>query len=204
MTAPGVAVRDFTLLLPPGWARIPLDDKVPVRIKRLVAERLAAAPAEHREALRTGLTRELNAVLTTAARNGGLDVFLSLDPVAGRPVPASALVTHLEGHDGVDGLDALVGTLVAGSRNVHLRELGVVEVAGSPAVRRLSTREELVEPAGDLPGGRLHVTQVDYFVPLPGQPGLLVLAFSSPIAQLAPPLVKLFDVMATSLRWVRS
>jgi hypothetical protein len=196
------AVRDFSLLLPPGWARIPLDDRVPLRIKQVVDARLSSAPAEHREALRTGLTRDLTETLGTARSQGGLDVLLSLDPVAGMPVPASALVTHLQGDGEGDGVAGLLGTLTTGDDGVTVRELDLVEVAGAPAVRRLGTRDERVAPAGDLPGGVLHVTQLEYYVPIPGTDGILVLAFSTPIEQLCPPLVGLFDVMATSLRWV--
>jgi hypothetical protein len=196
------AVRDFSLLLPPGWARIPLDDKVPLRIKQLVDSRLSHAPAQHREALRTGLTRELSETLSSARSQGGLDVLLSLDPVAGMPVPASALVTHLQGDGTGDGLTGLLDALTSGDDGVAVQELDVAEVAGAPAVRRLGTRDEQVAPAGDLPGGVLHVTQLEYYVPIPGSDGILVLAFSTPIEQLGPPLVGLFDVMATSLRWV--
>ncbi|RBY96706.1 hypothetical protein DQ237_08870 [Blastococcus sp. TF02-8] len=202
MTAPGAVVRDFTMLLPPGWARIPLDDRVPLRVRSLVAERLGAAPPEHRETLRTGLTRELTAVLGTAARKGGIDVLLSVDPVAGQPVPASAVVSVLEGRGDGDALDALAGTLVASTRSRAVREVGVVEIAGAPAVRRLTDRRERVEPEAGLAGGVLSITQVDYFVPLPGGDGLLVLTFSTPVEALGPPLVKLFDVMASSFRWV--
>ena len=198
----GLGVRDYTLLLPPGWARIPLDEKAPARVKALVAERLSAAPAEHREALRTGLTHDITRALASAGRNGGLDVLLSIDPVAGQPVPASAVVTHLEGQGDGDTLDSLLSTMASGTPGTEILELGVVEAADAPAVRRVSTRTERIEAAGDLPGGALHVTQVDYFVPLPGSDGVLVLTFSTPIAQLGPPLVRLFDVMATSLRWV--
>ena len=193
-------VRDFTVLLPPGWARIPLDDKIPARVKRLVQDRVSTAPPEHREALRAALSRDLNETLRSAARQGGLDVLLSLDPVAGEPVPASALVTHLSG-DTAD-LSDLLPTLASGSDGVVVSELDVVEIDAGRAVRRLSTREEQVEAVGDLAGGVLQVTQLEYFVPVPGTSGILVLAFSTPIAALGPPLVKLFDVIARSLRWV--
>jgi hypothetical protein len=201
MTAPAPVVRDFTMLLPPGWARIPLDGRTPARVKALVSERLSAAPAAQRQALRTALTREITDTLATAARHGGLDVFLSLDPVAGLPVPASALVTHLEARDD-DPLAALFERLAAGGDGVEVLEIDVVEVAGAPAVRRRARRREEVAPAGDLPGGVLHVTQLEYLVPVPGGGGALVLAFSTPIERLGPALVELFDVMATSLRWV--
>lgn len=203
MTATASPLRDFTMLLPPGWARIPLDGRTPLRVKQLVAQRLSEAPAEVREALRSSLTRELTDTLATAARHGGLDVFLSIDPVAGMPVPASALVTHLQ-PDGGDPVAGLLERFAAGTGGLDVAELDVVEVAAAPAVRRLATRRERVAPVGDLPGGVLTATQLDYAVPVPGSSGVLVLTFSTPIEQLGPPLVQLFDVMATSLRWVTS
>lgn len=196
------AVRDYTLLLPPGWARVPLDRKTPARVKALVADRLSAAPPQHREALRTQLTREITQALTTAARHGGLDLLLSLDPVAGQPVPASVLVTHLR----VDGspVESLRRTLASGAPLLDVQELGTVEIAGATAVRRLSTRKERIDPVGELPGGVLHAIQLEFFLPLPGGGGVLLLTFSTPIEQLGPAMVRLFDVMATSLRWIRS
>ena len=192
------AVRDFALLLPPGWARLPLDDRVPLRVKNLVAERVAAAPRRRRAELRALLTRELTAVLESAAGHGAIDVLLSVDPVAGRPVPASCLVTYLERRGDGGDLDVLVGALAPRADSPEVCEVDRVEVAGGPAVRRLTTRREQL-PAE---GGALVVTQLDYVVPLPGSGGLLVLTFTTPIEQLGPPLVKLFDVMGSSLRWV--
>ena len=199
MTAATAGVRDFSMLLPPGWARLPLDSRIPVRVKTLVADRVSGAPPEQRAQLQAVLTGELTSVLESAARQGGLDVLLSVDPVAGRAVPASCLVTHLDGPaDGV--LQAIAGARAG--RPGGVREVGTVQVAGTPAVRRLTTRTEHVPADGGAPGAVLTVTQLDYFVPMPAGDGLLVLTFSTPIEQLAPPLVKLFDVMAGSFRWV--
>jgi hypothetical protein len=86
--------------------------------------------------------------------------------------------------------------MATGADGVSVRELTVVEVAGEPALRRLSTREEPVPAAGDLPAGTLVVTQLEYAVPLPGTDSLLLLAFSTPVEALAEPLVTLFDVIA--------
>ena len=199
MTAPAGVVRDFTVLLPPGWARLPLDSRAPLRVKNLVADRVSGAPPEQRAQLRAVLTRELTSVLDSAARRGGLDVLLSVDPVAGRAVPASCLVTHQEG-PADEVLQAVAGARAG--RPGSVRELGTVQVAGTPAVRRLTTRTEDVPADDGAPGAVLTVTQLDYFVPLPGGGGLLVLTFSTPIEQLGPPLVTLFDVMASSFRWV--
>ncbi|WP_130504241.1 hypothetical protein [Blastococcus saxobsidens] len=193
-------MTDFRILLPPGWARLPLDSRAPLRVKNLVAERLQAVPAHRRAELRSRLTRELTAALETAARQGGIDVLLSIDPVAGRPVPASGLVTHVRRRADAGSLEGLLRALGSAGRGV--RELGLVDVAGGPAARRLTSREERVPEEGGSSGGELTVTQVDYVVPVPGTDGLLLLTFCTPVEQLAPPLVKLFDVMAGSLRWV--
>ena len=121
--------------------------------------------------------------------------------IPGRPVPASGLITHVRGR-GDGTLESLLRTLGSGGEGVRVRELGVVEVAGAPAVRRLTSRQEKVPDEDGGPGGVLTVTQVDFFVPVPGSDGLLLLTFSTPVEQLGPPLVKLFDVMGGSLRWV--
>lgn len=202
MTAPASPVRDFTVLLPPGWARVPLDDRLPLRIKQLVEERVAGASGPHQAALRAALAHELSSTLETAVRHGGLDVLLSLDPVAGEPVPASALVTHLQQHGEDEPLAGLADVMATGADGVDVHELTVVQVAGGPALRRRSTREEHVPAMGEEPAGTLRVTQLEYAVPIPGTDGLLLLSFSTPVEALAEPLVTLFDVMATSLRWV--
>ncbi|RBY87092.1 hypothetical protein DQ244_17285 [Blastococcus sp. TBT05-19] len=201
MTAPARAVSDFRILLPPGWARVPLDGRAPLRIKNLVTERVRDLPAPRRAELRAWLTRELTAAIEAAARQGGIDVLLSVDPVAGRPVPASGLITHVRGR-GDGTFESLLRTLGSGGEGVQVRELGVVEVAGARAVRRLTSRREEVPAEDGGPGGVLTVTQVDFFVPVPGSDDLLLLTFTTPVEQLGPPLVKLFDVMGGSLRWV--
>ncbi|WP_104524985.1 hypothetical protein [Blastococcus atacamensis] len=202
MTAPVAMVTDFRILLPPGWARIPLDSRAPLRVKNLVTERVGAVPAPQRAELRAWLTRELTAALESAARQGGIDVLLSVDPVAGRPVPASGLVTHVRSPGGSSALEGLLGSLRSSGKGV--RELGLVDVAGAPAVRRLSSRQEMVPDANGVRSGELTVTQVDYFVPVPGSDGWLLLTFTTPVEHLASPLVKLFDVIGGSLRWVLS
>lgn len=42
---------------------------------------------------------------------------------------------------------------------------------------------------------------VQYFVPVPGVPSLLVLSFSTPNLPLAEVFVELFDAMAQTLQW---
>ena len=96
-------------------------------------------------------------------------------------------------------LDGLLMDLAA--RGGHVTG---TEIAGGPAIRH---QYEVLPPEGSLPGGQepvsTRVTMVDFFLPLPGQPGLLVLSFSTPVEPLAKALVMLFDAIAESLRWTR-
>jgi hypothetical protein len=78
------------------------------------------------------------------------------------------------------------------------------EIAGGPAIRH---QYEVSPPANRQPGDQdpvsTTVTMVDFFLPLPGRPGLLALSFSTPVEPLAGALVMLFDAIAESLRWTR-
>lgn len=197
-------VLDFVLLLPPGWARIPLDDRAPLRVKQLVDERTGGVAPEHRQTLRTAMSAELTSALRTAADGGGLDMLISLDPVRGMPVPASGLITCIRGEQ-AGGLDALVSALRSTEADTEVLDMGVVQIAGADAARRRSVRTHHVPSAGpDLGGGDLRIHQLDVAVPVPGTPDVLLLSFSTPIEPLADALVQLFDVIAASLRWVRA
>jgi len=46
------------------------------------------------------------------------------------------------------------------------------------------------------------LTRLDYMMTMPGKPGMLTFAFSTPVEPLADALVGLFDAMMDSLRWI--
>lgn len=48
MTAPPAQVRDFSVLLPPGWARVPLDARLPLWIELLARTGLPVQEARFR------------------------------------------------------------------------------------------------------------------------------------------------------------
>jgi hypothetical protein len=173
--------RDFTVLLPPGWVRIPLDGDEGARMSAIVTAKVADVPQPQREQVRQRLITVLRDTLRSARNVGGLDVLVSLGEVRGVPIAASCLVTYLErgGKVPLEGLHAELA-----------RDDGLVtwtEIAGSRAVRRRHADAS--------------ATMVDFFVPVPGRPGLLSLSFGTIIEPLAEPLVMLFDAIAGSLRW---
>lgn len=174
--------RDFAVLLPPGWARIPLDGREAARAAALAASKAASLAEPERSAVRDKLTRIFRRALRDARSAGGIDVLLSLAERDGIPLAASCLISYLDRGQEVP-LDMLAAELSATAGDVSR-----TEVAGGPAVRRRYAEDG--------------VTKVDYFLPLPGRPtGFLVMAFGTPVQPLADALVTLFDAIALSLRW---
>jgi hypothetical protein len=177
--------RDFAVLLPPGWARIPLDGRESARAATLAANKTAGLEEPQRSAVRDKLTAAIRQALREALSAGGIDVLLSLAERDGIPLAASCLISYLDKGQEVP-LDVLAAELAAEDGtggNVALTEAG-----GCPAVRRRHFDDG--------------VTRLDYFLPMPGRPtGFLVLAFGTPIEPLAEALVTLFDAIAQSLRW---
>jgi hypothetical protein len=191
--------RDFAVLLPPGWVRIKLDGSEPVVLARLVAAKVATVDPAQREEARALLTRTLGSALRDARAAGGLDVLISVAESHGVPIAASCLITYLDKDGDKVPLDGLLMDLAARGGQVT-----GTEIADGPAIRH---QYEVSPPEGSLPAGEepvaTRVTMVDFFLPLPGRPGLLVLSFSTPVEPLAEALVMLFDAIAESLRWTR-
>ena len=177
--------RDFAVLLPPGWARIPLDGRESARAAALAANKTAGLEEPQRSAVRDKLAAAIRQALQDARSAGGIDVLLSLAERDGIPLAASCLISYLDKGQEVP-LDVLAAELAAEDGtggNVSLTEAG-----GGPAVRRRYLDDG--------------ITRLDYLLPMPGRPtGFLVLAFGTPIEPLADALVMLFDAIAQSLRW---
>lgn len=200
------SARDYHLVLPPGWVRIPLDDRAAERVVLLAAQQAAEAPTGTREGVRTRLVRLMQQAVREAQDSGGTDVLMSVGSVGRVPVSASCLVSFLPA-EGV-GL---------GQLEAQLREKGgsveVVVVSGAPALRRSSQRElpydegqavTLATGTG-LPLEQLSdpvAHEVAYLVPLPGSRDLLAFTFTTAQRQLAEALVELFDAVMSTMRWV--
>lgn len=176
--------RDFAVLLPPGWARIPLDARENARAAAIAAQKTSSLSEPERSQVRDKLTRMIRSALQEARSAGGIDVLLSLAERDGIPLAASCLISYLDQDQEVP-LDMLTAELAAKGGSAELTKLA----AGIPAVRRRYAEDG--------------ITRVDYFLPIPGRPtGFLVMAFGTPMEPLADALVFLFDAIAQSLRWL--
>jgi hypothetical protein len=176
--------RDFLLLLPPGWIRIPIDGREGARATALATAKVSDMPEPRRSTAREKLTRLIKAALREARQAGGIDVMMSLAEVQGVPIPASCLVSYVDEGGAPIPLDILADELSTDGGDARL-----VKIAGRPAVRHRH-----VDPP---------VTRLDYMMALPGKPGLLTFAYSTPVEPLADALVVMFDAVMESLRWVK-
>ena len=178
--------RDFAVLLPPGWARIPLDGRESARAATLAANKTAGLEEPQRSAVRDKLTRTIRQALQDARSAGGIDVLLSLAERDGIPLAASCLISYLDKGQEVP-LDMLAAEFAAEDDEAG-GSVSLTEAGGFSAVRWRYTDDG--------------ITRLDYFLPMPGRPtGFLVMAFGTPMEPLADALVTLFDAMAQSLRW---
>lgn len=174
-------MMDFTIALPPGWVRIPLDGRENGRAAALATAKTGELPGPQRHAARQRLTRFIQQALTQAYLAGGTDILLSLADHDGMPVAGSCLVSYAEGDGRPVSLDQLAGEL--GRKD----GVAIVQVAGNPAVRH--------RYVDDL------MTRIDYHTRVPGRAGLITFAFSAPSGPLADAMSGLFDAIAQTLRW---
>jgi hypothetical protein len=178
----GAAIpRDFTVLLPPGWARIPIDGRESARAAALAAQKTADLTEPQRSQVREKLARLIRSALRDARSCGGIDIMLSLAERDGVPLAASCLISYVDQGQKVP-VDMLAAELSASGGNVTVAQSG-----GDAAVRRRYHEDGM--------------TKLDYFLPMPGRTGLLVMSFGTPVEPLADAFVLLFDAIAQSLRW---
>jgi len=189
----------WSLLLPPGWWHIPLDERRHQSIAALLDRRLASLPRDRVATLRRELEGELTRLVERAVANDAVEMYLNVDLLHGVPVAASCLVTVVPVGFG----PALPATEVAALMGDQPGdEVGVLEVAGAPAAR-VRRREPITDTDG-LSTGQLAVTRLQVYVPVPNTTEMLLLSFSTPMDPVADAMVTLFDAIAGSLRWKKA
>lgn len=202
--APERGVTGYTVVLPPGWCRIPVRYGSAKAIRGVIGQALKSVPggvpAERVAEFRAELQARLKDMVTQARRQGGLDLYLPAAPMHGMPVAASFIVsegTFGEAAPGVSPAE-MVALLAAESGGS-----GSVLLDGSPALRR----EHAAPPVRE--AEELASRRVDYVVPVPGEDGRwLIAAFATPGAgdpadELSGILVQLFDAIMSTFRWSR-
>jgi hypothetical protein len=197
------AVHRYMLLLPPGWRRIPVGEPEPT-IRDILDTTFAGLPADRYGPFRRELHRLLRDQVAAARDASGLDLYLPVDTMRGVPVAASFVVSQLP-PGAAPPQDVLT------SLALHEGDPQPVQVAGQPGLRvdRVVESDPERQLGADFASRRVH-----YIVPVPGDGGWLLLAFSAVRADEALPgdaegevvtltdiLVDLFDAIVTTLRW---
>lgn len=196
-------VTGYTVVLPPGWSRIPVRYGSAKAIRAVIGQALRnvpkGVPPDSIAPYRAELETRLRAMVTRARGQNGLDLYLPAAPMHGVPVPASFIVS--EGAYGEPVQDAdpaeLVTLLAAGDAGSS-----TLTVDGVPALRR--EHAEPAEPDAEADAG---TRRVDYVIPVPGGEGRWLIAAFSAIASGGPDdelcgiLVQLFDAIMSTFRW---
>jgi hypothetical protein len=181
MTSTTSMPGDFTVLLPPGWIRIPLDARAKATAAAVATAKAAGLAEPQRSGVREQVLQALRLAIRHARQAGGTDIMISLAEREGIPLAATCLVCYAD-QDPANSIDRFAAEL-----SIEGGEISTPEIAGHPAVRQRY-----------LDG---IVTRVDYHLPIPGGTGLLTFAFSTPMEPLADSLMLLFDAIAESVRW---
>ncbi|MFJ4818835.1 hypothetical protein [Streptomyces sp. NPDC088801] len=207
MTTPGgsgsvAPPTDYRLLLPEGWFRVHIDPELRERsVDALVSRQFEGVDnAPH---LKRQLRESLLAQAAAAFRDGGIELYLSLQKAGALTIPASLLVTLLPPTGGDQPSAQDIAARLSADEEL---EVTVVELSSGPAVRtrRWTGQPDRPAPAG-VPGSpdeTLPSVTVDYQLPIPGAGTSLLLTFSTPLVEIAEAMVQLFDAVAASLVWV--
>jgi hypothetical protein len=192
----------YTLVLPPGWERIPARQGADDAIKQILDAKFRELPPDlPRDKLapyRAEIEGKLRKAAAQARKNGAIDLYLPVQLRNGLPVPASFVVS--EGSiptAEVAEPEQIVSYLVEESPDST-----PVTVDGVTGARS----EHAAGPDPDQ-GVEYGSRRVDYAVPVPGEGGRwLLFAFSTlgagdPEDEVARMLVQLFDAMMSTFRW---
>jgi hypothetical protein len=191
----------YSIVLPPQWHEIPLRSGTVEAIRSILNNAITRLrrdlPRDKVAPYRTEIERRLTLLSNQARRNGGLCLYLPVEPMHGIPVAASFVIS--EGSVGSGGTDP---SLVTSELAAAQEGATPCAVGGSKAVRI----ERIAGPdlRNDVEFGS---RRIDYVIPVPGQEDhWLIAAFSTvgtgdPEGEHADLLAQLFDAIMSTFRW---
>lgn len=193
-----VPPRDYRIVLPEGWFRIGLGpEERDGSIRALVEQQFNGIDdAPH---IKQEMRRDLERRARNAYGKGGIELFLSMQPVGPVTIPASLLVTLAPPAHAEQLLpEELAQSLT--EDDVPEREVSVGELTSGRAVRVRSRAEPGKK---DAMNGYPTSVSVDYYLPVPDSYAYLLLTFATPLEPIADAMTELFDAVANSLTWIK-
>lgn len=195
----------YTIALPPGWQRIPLDGYIASHVAAIMDEAVTRVPKEvppdqvkpMRRQFETALVRQLE----EARANGGVDYYLPVDLMHGQLVSASLMVTSVVPDANAEpGLaQRVMAQLLTdeGARPVSLGDTIWVRT------------ERLREREADEFHERSRAREVEYRTFAPDEEARWIVVTGTtmgdgdPTGEVADLLIELIDAMMSNWRWVQ-
>jgi hypothetical protein len=176
----GTRPGGYTIMLPPGWRRIPLRqgaEETEKAAREAVSASLRAlpqsVPRDRLASFRAESEGRLRAMAAKVRKQGGVDLYLPVESMRGIPVSASFVVSEGSLASAAPVDPAQVVSYLAAMRGDGERTPATLDGA-------LALRVEHVagpEPAAEVQGT---TRRVDYIVSMPGEPDRwLIVAFST-------------------------
>lgn len=197
MSAGGFVAGGYTLVLPPGWMRIPVNGGA---TDHTIDEAISAAlppdlPRDEAAKVRVTVKGRLLAAAADARDSGALDIYLPLAGMHGHAIPASFLVSEIPVQPGRDADEAMREFAAEPGA-------GPVTVDGDPAIRL----DTVLEPDTLMTEVDVPTRRITYLIPVSGLPRWLAVTFSTvgdgdPSSDFSQILVDLFDAIMTTFRW---
>lgn len=206
MITPPIVPNGYRLIIPPGWARLPLRHGTDQVLEDLVFSRLKNLPPEvsrdngmkYRLTVRRSVARQI----TEARKAGGLDLYLPLTTRYGVVLAASFVVSeHTAAEPSGFSPELLLTSLVPSQGDART---STQELAGTLAVRREHVRPP--QPEHDV---QVATRRVEYALPVPYDPRRMVsIVFSTPgdgdtESDFTKAVAELFDASVMTFRWTR-
>ncbi|MHB1008362.1 MAG: hypothetical protein ACYC1E_03775 [Propionibacteriaceae bacterium] len=211
-------MKQFQMIVPPGWFMIDLTTGVDEQVDEFVGLRLASAPRDRARSVRPMLTKSLKEVAHTFADGGAVALTLATDPADGSVDSPTTVFVPLAVPAGQQPIDMLLAVASSdpSATSVDVGDLVGVRISESVdatiAVRGgLRHAAAIVEAPVDAEASALTAQRhhVRYLMGDPGDPerwvdaAFSVTSTSLPgSAEVAEALIELFDETIQSFRWV--
>lgn len=204
-TPTGQQVTAYSIVLPPGWRRIPVRSGSKKAIREAVEDAFSGlpkdAPRDKIGPYRMEMERYLTGMVKDARTKGGLDLYLPVLPVYGAPMPASLVVADISEalRPAGEVPDPAQAIAMFAADNDHTHP---VTVDGALGLRIEKTGNASLDK-----GGEFGTHQVDYVLSVPGTRDRWLAVYFATLGggnrddQVAALLTGLFDAMMTTFRW---
>jgi len=194
-------VTGYSIVLPPGWRRIPIQHGTRTAIREIADEVLGRRPQhispDQVAPYRVQIEHRLSELAKKTRTLGGVDLYLPIACAHGTAIPASFIVS--------EGSPLASGVVDPGQVAGYLasaEDASPAMVDGCKGARMEHTAA--AEVASGIPAGS---RRVDYVLPVPGHASRwLIVTFSTPgdgdpAGEFARLLVHLFDSIMLTFRW---